>query len=207
MPGTSSFERDQVQILMDIAGKFNITIKHSDIDPTITLEHDNDSLVAIDKVKIKVKSPDGTFEHFVKIEPDAMSMLGMISALELILKQKQELEKEGRKQRKVAVDKKMTELNTLQQNIKQAASGIVEKAIIEQDNFRILYVRFRIVATMIESDLTTVVRGKILIKPKLQLHVPERVFQYQNEIKYNFVWFLPKPIVDKEDRISFSTTQ
>ncbi|CAG8571364.1 146_t:CDS:10 [Ambispora gerdemannii] len=147
-------------------------------EPTIILEQEDDSLVAIDKVKIKIKSLDEPLEHSVKIEPDAMSILGMITE----------------------VDRKMAELNILQQNIKQAASGIIEKAITEQDNFRILDVRFRIVATMIEADLTAVVRGKILIEPKLQLHIPEQVFQYQNETKYNFVWFLPKPIVDKEHR-------
>ncbi|CAG8501832.1 4031_t:CDS:2 [Ambispora gerdemannii] len=140
-------------------------------------------------------------------EPHAMSILGMISALKLLLKQKQGLEKEKAAREKemndvVSLNNKIAELKDLLQNIKQQlAPDIIEKAIIKKDDFRILDVRFHIVATMIEADLIAVVREKIVINPKLRLHIPEQVIQHQNnEIKYNFVCFLPKPIVNKEYR-------
>ncbi|CAG8692748.1 9789_t:CDS:2, partial [Ambispora gerdemannii] len=73
--------------------------------------------------------------------------------------------------------------------------------VIEKENFRILDVRFRIVATMIEADLTTAVK-KILIDPNLRLHIPEEIEKtirnQNNEIKYNFIFLFPKPIIDKE---------
>ncbi|CAG8687507.1 186_t:CDS:1, partial [Ambispora gerdemannii] len=73
------------------------------------------------------------------------------------------------------IKNKNAELKYLHLNMKQAAPIIIEKAVIEKENFRILDVRFRIMATMIEADLITVaVVGKILIAPNLQ------VTQHQN---------------------------
>ncbi|CAG8498652.1 2568_t:CDS:2, partial [Ambispora gerdemannii] len=170
-------------------------------DPIISIKRE-DSSVKNDELKIKLKSQNKNqiLEHSIKIEPHAKSILGMISALKLILKQIQEFEK-AEKTKNMNDDAKIkAELKNLLQNIKQAAPVIIEKAVIEKENFRILDVRFRIVATMIEADLTTAVK-KILIKPNLRLHIPEKVIQYQNnQTKYNFVWLLPEPIIDKEHR-------
>ncbi|CAG8592717.1 2136_t:CDS:2, partial [Ambispora gerdemannii] len=174
-------------------------------DPIISIKRE-DSSVKNDEFKIKLKSQNKNqiLEHSIKIEPHAKSILGMASALELILKQIQEFEKAEKSKNMnddAKIKNKYAELKNLHLHIKQVAPVIIEKAVIEKENFRILDVRFRIMATMMKADLITVVR-KMLIDPNLRLHIPEKAMRYQNnEMKYNFVLFLfPKPRIDKEHR-------
>ncbi|CAG8438475.1 5698_t:CDS:2 [Ambispora gerdemannii] len=98
------------------------------------------------------------FKHNIPINPQATSIVEMCSALKLIIKQKEE---DYKKNSEAETSDKYERLF---HSIKKVASNIIEEAIKNPDNFRILDARFH------------------------RLHIPRQVVHYKQEPSYNFVF-------------------
>ncbi|CAG8564083.1 6186_t:CDS:2 [Ambispora gerdemannii] len=152
-------------------------------------------------VKITLKSranqKESGFQHNIAINPQATSIVGMCSALKLIIKQKEEdYKKNSESPKKAETPDKYEQLF---RSIKKVASNIIEEAIKNQDNFRMLDARFRIVATIIRVNFQKQLEC-ILAKPEDRLHIPRQNVQDKTNtsFKFNSVFLLPKAPIDDE---------